>query len=1013
MTTFDPGNTDNGNSFARMDCQNVLFGTILLSKPSGAQISATECQTVLNSLTNRLKAVTGTPLWIHVAATVTKSTNTAAVYVNGLRVSTTSIAYANNTGTNLRIGAGTNESTPSQYLSNGSRLDDFRFYNTVLTNNQILEFYNTSLTDGNVIVLYKFNDSSTGMLLDSSGNGYTLTTFNNPTFDSVNYMIDNGSIYFNGNSQYAELPSSVNPYNIWNGNGISFTCWFRMSTSSGNWSKIFDISDGTVGSNPSNWISIGRNGTNNYIYFEIGVSGTGYGTKSNGTTTAVIVDNNWHHIVWTISITGVWSIYIDSVYINPNITRAIPNIIWTKRWLGRSGFSGDGWYVGNIDDFRIYNKVLNQTMVNVLYTGYYSKYFTNLIAWYKFEDSVILMLQDSSASAYTLINTGSATLDTTVYRKGYSSIYFNGTNQYVEMPSGVNPYTIWNQKGISFSIWFKIPTSTATTSRIFSFGDGSIGGSSVNSLFCAKNSTANTLYFESRTNGVSSSFTTTNTYIDNTWHHMVLIINTSGNWTLYMDNVSITTNFTNKPIPNANWTKRYIARSESDSALYTTGNIDDFRIFNKVLDATEVRLLYYYEASQNIGSVNYLINNVRYTAYSITSNIPIDEARTTSNLNRFLINTSNDTLNNWNAKGYLITTTSNDISIQRANTSNNNIIFLRNNSNSHMSVMMLNSNQIALLDRFTSNQVASNINFTSNILQAYYVVTSNQYTTHNTNTSNFTRTYFVNSSNSITNNLTFIENTLGVEFNNYFQNCSNTFMTSSNWMRNFWTTTCNTSMSNMINTSNFIGNRINTDSNIISNRIQNLTLDQIYPGVNYQYIVNNVFNSNLNIPHHLIVGSLRVQDIDLSINNDSVLPNQQLKTYINELTSNTIFKADVFQSAFDNILSSLEVNWSNYTSTKQDIVASSLQSIAKTTLAANIALVTDAQGNITKYTDSDQNVFSKFTIQYLNNELPLQTSFDNFNTNSSNMYTCNVLNALLSYSTNLSNYLVSNPNCNV
>ena len=238
-------------------------------------------------------------------------------------------------------------------------------------------------------------------------------------------------------------------------------------------------------------------------------------------------------------------------------------------------------------------------------------------------------------------------------------------------------------------------------------------------------------------------------------------------------------------------------------------------------------------------------------------------------------------------------------------------------------------------------------------------------------------------------------------------------MTSSNWVRNFWTTTYNSAMSNMTNASNFIGRRINNDSNIISNRIQNLTLDAIYPGVNYQYIVNNVFNSNLNIPHHLIVGSLRVQDIDLSMNNDSVLPNQQLKFYINELTSNTIFQADVFQSAFDTILSGLEVNWSNYTATKQDNVSSSLKSITKTNLSANIALVTDAQGKITNYIDSNQNVLSKYTIQYLNNDAPLQSYFNDFNTNTSNIYTCNVINAVRSYATNLSNYLVSTPNCNV
>jgi hypothetical protein len=55
MITAYSVNTNEGFSRMSMDCVNVLFGCMLLSKPGGAYISNTDCQTVLQNLTYRLK----------------------------------------------------------------------------------------------------------------------------------------------------------------------------------------------------------------------------------------------------------------------------------------------------------------------------------------------------------------------------------------------------------------------------------------------------------------------------------------------------------------------------------------------------------------------------------------------------------------------------------------------------------------------------------------------------------------------------------------------------------------------------------------------------------------------------------------------------------------------------------------------------------------------------------------------------------------------------------------------
>ena len=66
-----------------------------------------------------------------------KSASLATIYINGSIVNNYDRTYVNNTITNLRIGAGTNESVATNFLSNGSKLDDFRMYNKVLSLTEI------------------------------------------------------------------------------------------------------------------------------------------------------------------------------------------------------------------------------------------------------------------------------------------------------------------------------------------------------------------------------------------------------------------------------------------------------------------------------------------------------------------------------------------------------------------------------------------------------------------------------------------------------------------------------------------------------------------------------------------------------------------------------------------------------------------------------------------------------------------------------------------------------------
>ena len=75
--------------------------------------------------------------WVHLAFTLNKSSSALIVYINGTTVTTTTLGYTNNTTTNLRIGAGANEQLSLFHLVNGTLMDDFRFYNKVLSASEI------------------------------------------------------------------------------------------------------------------------------------------------------------------------------------------------------------------------------------------------------------------------------------------------------------------------------------------------------------------------------------------------------------------------------------------------------------------------------------------------------------------------------------------------------------------------------------------------------------------------------------------------------------------------------------------------------------------------------------------------------------------------------------------------------------------------------------------------------------------------------------------------------------
>ncbi|MEN6426418.1 MAG: LamG domain-containing protein, partial [Phycisphaerales bacterium] len=77
----------------------------------------------------------------------------------------------------------------------------------------------------------------------------------------------------------------------------------------------------------------------------------------------------WHHTAVTIdSVSMTIRLYLDGELIASGVTTVLPKDLGTttQNWLGRSQYTADAYFLGSLDDFRIYNRVLSDAELRYL-----------------------------------------------------------------------------------------------------------------------------------------------------------------------------------------------------------------------------------------------------------------------------------------------------------------------------------------------------------------------------------------------------------------------------------------------------------------------------------------------------------------------------------------------------------------------------------------------------------------------------------------------------------------------
>ena len=177
--------------------------------------------------------------------------------------------------------------------------------------------------------------------------------------------LTNGS---NDNGAYLMIPTLPTFYDSTGFLGMSFSLWgCATEKAGGNWTRYFDFANGAGSDNIL--MSPSHGGSTCLNCFIINASGDN--RRYDGD---YVCDSNWRHLVWTISKSGAWTVYINGRVVSNNIKLLPPSVIRKLNYIGKSNWNekvnwpNDDMYNGWIDDFRMYQRELSSVDVNALYS---------------------------------------------------------------------------------------------------------------------------------------------------------------------------------------------------------------------------------------------------------------------------------------------------------------------------------------------------------------------------------------------------------------------------------------------------------------------------------------------------------------------------------------------------------------------------------------------------------------------------------------------------------------------
>jgi len=405
--------------------------------------------------------------------------------------------------------------------------------------------------------------SNNTTFIDSSANNFTVTRFGDTVQSGFNpfSQASSGSGYFDGTGDYLTVPANA-AFNFGTGN-FTVEAWIYITGNAAlNGNGVREAAVFNVGSTAFTTgfsLSIVGNST---------TTGTGLGiyknlnTETSISATTTITQNAWHHIAVTRSGSSVY-LFLDGTQVGSTGTSSTiwgsttEGVLVGRLWSGTSYLNDFPGYISNL-------RVVKGTAV---YTSNFTPPTSPLTA---ITNTSLLLLTDNysivnstSTNLPVTINTG-ASISTAQFPTGMSSsMLFNGTTGYVDIPNG----GIFQFGTGDFTIeWWQYQTGSNPYPRVFSIG-------TYPAAFGVSIEFGSIYYW---TNTASAAIRSTGG-VANTWVH-IAISRSSSVTRIFLNGVQLGANISDTAnISNSATALRIAAETTPAANTYFTGYISNFR----------------------------------------------------------------------------------------------------------------------------------------------------------------------------------------------------------------------------------------------------------------------------------------------------------------------------------------------------------------------------------------------------------------------------------------------------
>ncbi|MBI2610308.1 LamG domain-containing protein [Candidatus Giovannonibacteria bacterium] len=456
---------------------------------------------------------------------------------------------------------------------------------------------------------------NTNKTYDRSGNNNTGTlTGMNTAIAWVDGPTGRGqALSFDGTDDYVRIADNASLDNLTTGT-ISF--WWRpdYSGAPGVYKGLISKSSSAV----STALYGGYHYTDGKLYFHLNNLATDMGSFSP-------IANTWYHMVFSWDGTNVRR-FTDGALITTTANSNGSGASDFGLYIGGYSYDSEAFIQvasGSIDDVRIYNRVLSEREVERLYKTTKSKVASNqnslghgLVGYWDFNtgkgrDKAYDRSGNANTGTLTSMNTATAWVDGPTGRG--QALSFDGTDDYVDL--GDTSVVDFGSGNYAFSAWIK-PT-LATTGFIIGKDDDVNGRQLTFSIASNGDSYMQLFYGPDNPAAQNTVYKATAAVQANVWQH-ILGQRIGNKFEIYVNAIDKNATY-DAAISAADFPQTMQAtaanlnigrRSYSTSMLPFPGSIDDVRIYNRALSASEIERLYKTQKSKfsvpiNQGLVGY------------------------------------------------------------------------------------------------------------------------------------------------------------------------------------------------------------------------------------------------------------------------------------------------------------------------------------------------------------------------------------------------------------------------